>query len=477
MNGGAFEGENPQGPAGRGSRPGFVMPPDAAHSVPDMQGGVKFNLFFRMNRHCYRFIPEYRDEEIVAAQQLEGIRATLRRARSSPRYRAKLDAAGVTPADLRSLDDVRRLPLTSVDDLREGYPLPLLCVPENEVVRIHASSGTTGKRKILAYTRRDVEVFTLQMARCYELAGLTPEDRIQIAVGYGLWTAGAGFQSGAEHFGALTVPVGPGNLDIHLQMLEDMGTTCFGATASMALLLAEEVERGGLIDRLRLRKVICGAESCSDKMRRAIESKLRLDGCYDIGGMTEMYGPGSSIECDAHQGLHYWPDLFYLEVIDPDTLEPVPPGEPGELVVTTLIKEAVPLIRYRTRDLTRLLPGDCACGFKAPRHDKIFGRSDDMFILRGVNIYPGQIADVLADFPELGGEYHIRLNREDGRDVMDLAVERQSGLTTGGDEALAARVAALLRRRLMVSGRVSVADYGTLPRTFSKAKRITDMRS
>lgn len=429
-----------------------------------------------MNATPYRFLQEFQDEDALRRQQLEGIRATLRRARNSPQYRARLDAAGVSPEDVQSFADVAKLPMTSADDLREGYPLPLLCVPENEVVRIHASSGTTGKRKILAYTKRDIEDFALQMARCYELAGLTPRDRIQVAVGYGLWTAGAGFQAGSEMFGALTIPVGPGNLDIHLQLLEDMGTTCIGATASMALLVAEEVERGGLIDRIRLRKVICGAESCSEKMRLAIESKLRLEGCYDIGGMTEMYGPGSSIECDAHQGLHYWPDLFYLEVVDPDTLVPVAPGETGEMVVTTLRKEAVPLIRYRTRDLTRLAPGDCPCGLKLPRHGKIFGRSDDMFILRGVNIYPGQVMDALSGFSGLGGEYHIRLTREAGRDCMHLSVERQCGAASDDDARIAARVEEHLRRKLMVRGRVSVVDNGSLPRTFGKAKRITDLR-
>ena len=425
----------------------------------------------------HRFIPAFKDEEAVFQRQLEGVRWTVRHARNSPQYKGKLDAAGVHPEDIQSLDDVRRLPLSSADDLRAGYPLPLLCIPERDIVRIHASSGTTGKRKILAYSRRDVDNFGLQMARCYEMAGLTSMDRIQIAVGYGLWTAGAGFQAGSELFGALTVPIGPGNLDIHLQMLKDMGTTCFAATASMALLMAEEVERSGIVDKIKLRKIIFGSEACSDKMRASFERRLRLEGSYDIGGMTEMYGPGSSIECDAHQGLHYWPDLFYMEILDPDTLEPVKPGEMGEMVVTTLCKEATPLIRYRTRDLTRLLPGVCACGLNLPRHDKIYARSDDMFILRGVNIYPGQIMDVLAQFPELGGEYHITLTRANGRDCMDLATERHSSVSSGLDQDLAARVAEQLHVKLLVRGKVRIVDPGSLPRTVSKSKRITDLRS
>ena len=420
-----------------------------------------------------RFIPQL-DEGLLQEQQLEGVRWTLRQAMHSPQYRAKL--AGIEPGDIRSMDDVRRLPFTTVEDLREGYPLPLLCVPEKDVVRIHASSGTTGKRKILAYSRKDLDVFSLQMARCYELAGLTEADRIQVAVGYGLWTAGAGFQLGSERLGALTIPVGPGNLEMHLQLLQDVGATCFGSTASMALLLAEEVERHGLRQRIALRKVICGAEMRSEKMRLAIESKLGLEGSYDIAGMTEMYGPGSAIDCDAHEGLHYWADLFLIEVLNPDTLEPVPAGELGEMVVTSLCKEAVPLVRYRTRDLTRLLPGQCSCGLRVPRHGKIEGRSDDMLIFRGVNIYPGQIMEVIGAFPELGGEYQVELRRDaQGLDHMKLVVERAEKTQADGD-SLAQAVERRLHKALLARVDVRLADAGTLPRAFSKSKRVTDLR-
>ena len=334
-------------------------------------------------RANYRFIPDHSPERLREIQ-LDGLRWTVAQARKSPQYRALLDAAGgAGPDDIKSLDDLRTLPFTDVDDLRQGYPLPLVCVPEEEITRIHASSGTTGKRKILAYTKNDTETFSLQMARCYELAGLTPKDRMQVAVGYGLWTAGAGFQLGSERFGMLTIPVGPGNLEMHLQLLADMGATCFGATASMALLLAEEAERAGLTEKLRLRKVICGAETRSEKMRLAIESKLGLEGSYDIAGMTEMYGPGTAMDCDAHDGLHYWADLFIIEVLDPRTMEPVPEGEVGEMVVTSLRTEAVPLIRYRTHDLTRLLPGTCACGLAMPRHDRILVRAAEDAVMPG----------------------------------------------------------------------------------------------
>ena len=423
-----------------------------------------------------RFLPHL-PADFLADHQLAGIRWSVDQAMKNDQYRVKLKAAGVASgADIRTLDDVRRLPFTDVTDLRDGYPFPLLCVPIEDVVRVHASSGTTGKRKVLAYTQKDVDTFALQMARCYELAGLTREDRIQIAVGYGLWTAGAGFQAGSELFGALTVPVGPGNLDMQLQLMTDMRVTCLGATASMALLLAEEVERHNLRDKIALKKIIFGSEPHSLKMRQAFTEKLGLEASYDIAGMTEMYGPGTGLNCEAGEGIHYWADLFYIEIIDPHTLEPVPDGEVGEMVVTTLCKEAVPLIRYRTHDLTRLIPEPCSCGRVIPRHGHIRGRSDDMIIFRGVNIYPGQLVDVLNAFPEVGGEYHVELTRREGLDYMRLQVERLAGLSAGDDAGLARAIGMELHKRIMARIEVEIVDAGSLPRTFSKSKRITDLR-
>lgn len=424
----------------------------------------------------YRFIPQYSPEHLLRIQE-NGLRWTVLHAFArSPQYRAKFKEAGVDPCAVQSLADLPSLPVTTADDLREGYPLPLLSVPEPEVVRVHASSGTTGKRKILAYTQKDVDMFNLQIARCFEMAGLTPRDRVQIAVGYGLWTAGAGFQQGCEHFGALTVPVGAGNLEIHLQMLTDLGTTCLCSTASMALLMGEEVQRHGLAGKIKLRTVIFGAEGHNRKMRRTFERNLGLDESFDIGGMTEMYGPGTALECRAHEGLHYWADLFLIEVLDPVTLRPVAPGEIGEMVVTSLCKEASPIIRYRTRDLTRLLPAPCSCGCAMPRHDHLLGRSDDMIIFRGVNIYPGQIADVLQEYAELGPEYHIHLSRENGRDLMRLQVERAEGESADADAALAAAVAKRIHSRVLVSTAVEITHPGSLPRSFGKSRRVTDTR-
>ena len=424
----------------------------------------------------YRFIPQYSPEHLARIQE-DGLRWTVLHAYArSPQYRAKMRGAGVDPAGIQSLADLRHLPFTTTEDLREGYPLPLLSVPEADVVRVHASSGTTGKRKILAYTKKDVDTFALQMARCFELAGLTPQDRVQIAVGYGLWTAGAGFQLGCEQFGALTIPVGAGNLDIHLQMLTDLGSTCLCSTASMALLMGEEVQRHGLAEQVKLRTVIFGAEGHNQKMRRTFERNLGVDESFDIGGMTEMYGPGSSLECKAHEGLHYWADLFIFEIINPETLEPVAPGEVGELVVTTLCKEASPMIRYRTRDLTRLLPEPCLCGCSMPRHDHFIGRSDDMIIFRGVNVYPGQVADVLQQFPELGSEYHIILTRDEARDSMRLQVERAEDARAGADAELAAKVAKALHSKVLISADVEITNPGELPRAFGKSRRVTDKR-
>ena len=423
-----------------------------------------------------RFLPDL-PEEKLSRIQLDGLRWTVGQAMRNPVYAARLKGAGIEmPEDITSLADLRRLPFTTVEDLRDGYPLPLLCVPEEEIVRVHASSGTTGKRKILAYTANDVANFGLQMARCYELAGLTPADRIQIAVGYGLWTAGAGFQAGSELFGAMTVPVGPGNLDIQLQLLKDLRITCIGCTASMALLLAEEVERHHLRDQLNLKKIIFGSEPHSLKMRQSFTEKLGVEGTYDIAGMTEMYGPGTGLNCEVGQGIHYWADFFIHEIVDPHTLEPVPDGEVGELVVTSLRKEAVPLIRYRTHDLTRLIPEPCPCGRRIPRHGHIRGRSDDMIIYRGVNIYPGQLVDVLNQFHDVGGEYHVKLTRSEGLDYMDLQVERASGVSSDNDAGLAREVSMELHRRIMARINVEIVDPGTLPRAFGKSKRVTDNR-
>lgn len=425
----------------------------------------------------YRFIPNYTQEEITDIQ-LNGLKNTLKHVyNGSEFYKNKLKEANINPNDISSLDDLKYLPFTTADDLRENYPFPFLSVPQKDVIRVHASSGTTGKRKVLAYTQNDVDTWKNMMARCFELAGLTEEDRVQIAVGYGLWTAGVGFQLGCEHFGAMALPLGPGNLEIQLQFLQDLKPTCLCSTASMAILLAEEVQKMGLKpEEISLKKAIFGAEPHTPKMRKRIEELLGLEDSFDIPGMTELYGPGTGLECHMHTGIHYWADIFILEIIDPNTLEPVSDGEVGEMVVTTLKKEASPLIRYRTRDLSRKLPGMCECGLSMPRHDKILGRSDDMFIFRGVNIYPGNIAEVLEKFKEVSSEYQIILTRKQGLDHMLLKVERGKNVSKDIDENLAKAISNALRKHLLVRVDVEIVDLGKLPRTFGKSRRVIDER-
>ena len=424
-----------------------------------------------------RFPPKYRTDRELRDLQRDGLRWTVEHAwNNSPFYRKRLGESGVTPGSIRSLDDLARIPFTTADDLRVGYPLPLLSVPPRDIVRIHSSSGTTGKRKILCYTQKDIDDWIDMFGRCYEMAGLTREDRVQICVGYGLWTAGVGFQLGAERFGAMAIPSGPGNLELQCNFLIDLETTVLCCTASMGLLVAEEVHARGLRGRLRLKKVILGAERTSQAMLQTIRDLLGVREVYDIPGLTELYGPGTGLSCRQNVGIHYWSDYYILEILDPDTLVPVAPGEIGEMVYTTLRKEAAPLLRYRSRDLTRLIEGPCPCGCVLPRHDKILGRSDDMVVFRGVNIDPGQVDEVLARIERIGSEYQVLLERKaDGKDYMTVKVE----LAADPGEAsspVAPLIASEIKRNLMVSCTVSTVPYGSLPRSERKTKRVFDNR-
>jgi phenylacetate-coenzyme A ligase PaaK-like adenylate-forming protein/ABC-type branched-subunit amino acid transport system ATPase component len=424
------------------------------------------------------FMPALADRDALAAHQLEGLRWTVAHVhRGSPFYRARLDEAGVTPDSIRTLEDLARLPLTTADDLRDGYPFPLRSVPFEEIVRIHASSGTTGKRKVLCYTRRDVEDWTHFFARCYQMAGVTPLDRVQIAVGYGLWTAGAGFQAGCERLGAMAVPVGPGNLELQMELLVDFQSTVLCCTASMGLLVAEEVHRRGLAEKIALRKVIYGSERSSPAMRKKIADLLGGAELFDIPGLTELYGPGTGIECPHHDCIHYWADYYLLEILDPESLRPLPDGEWGEMVVTTLRKEGAPLVRYRTRDITRIIPGPCTCGSILPRHSRIRGRSDDMFKIRGVNVYPSSVDSLLSAIPGLGSEYQIHLSRDrGGKDGFLLKVERGEGVEAARDDELARETVHVVRHKLMVTPEVEVVGYGSLPRSERKSRRVFDTR-
>jgi phenylacetate-CoA ligase len=425
------------------------------------------------------FMPSFENLDELRQHQLKGLQWTVNHAyRGSSLYRKKLEAAGVRSKDLRTLDDIRKLPFTTADDLRKDYPFPLLSVPQSQVVRIHASSGTMGKRKILSYTQKDIDDWIHFFARCYEMAGITAEDRVQIAVGYGIWTAGVGFQLGCEKFGAMALPVGPGNIDLQCQFLVDLQSTVMCCTASMGLLMAEEIHRRNLKDKIALKKMIFGSERSSDAMRTRIKELVGLEEMFDIPGMTELYGPGTGLDCARHEGIHYWADYYILEILDPETLDPVLPGEIGEMVVTTLCKEAAPLIRYRTRDLTRLIDHPCSCGNILPLHDRILGRSDDMIIFRAVNIYPGQIDEVLSPISDAGCEYQVHLTRkDDGKDYMTIRLECCDGLDLSQKPELAVKVQAEIKKKIMVSCEVDIMDYCSLPRSERKSKRFFDHRT
>jgi phenylacetate-CoA ligase len=300
---------------------------------------------------------------------------------------------------------------------------------------------------------------------------------VQIAVGYGVWTAGVGFQLGCEKFGAMALPVGPGNVDMQCQFLVDLQSTAMCCTASMGLLMAEEIKRRGLKDKIALKKMIFGSERSSDAMRMHIKDLLGLADMFDIPGMTELYGPGTGLDCHKHEGIHYWADYYIIEIIDPSTLEPVPMGETGEMVLTTLCKEAAPLIRYRTRDLTRLIDQPCSCGNILPMHDRLLGRSDDMIIFRAVNIYPGQIDQVLSTIADASCEYQVHLDRkEDGKDHMSIRVECEERFDQSRRPELAQIIAKEIKNKIMVSAEVEVLDYGSLPRSERKSKRFFDNR-
>ena len=381
--------------------------------------------------------------------------------------------AGIDIDAIKTPEDFAKLPFTDKSDLRATYPLGPIAVPTSEVVRIHSSSGTTGTPVVIPYTQKDVDDWATQFARCYEYAGVTKEDRVQITPGYGLWTAGIGFQAGCEKLGAMAVPMGPGNTEKQIQMMIDFETTVLCATSSYALLLGEEIEKRDLRDKIKLKKGIIGSERWSDKMRQRIEDLLGIE-LYDIYGLTEIYGPGIGISCQESDAMHVWSDFLYLEVIDPKTGELVPDGEPGEIVLTTLQKEGAPLIRFRTHDLSRIVPGECPCGHNEhPRIGHIMGRSDDMMKIHGVNVFPKQIEEVLELFPQLSSEYQIRLSHLEGRDTMRIYVE-----TDGTQDflALAGQIAAEVKSHIGFTPLVKVVEIGLLPRSSKKSKRVIDER-
>lgn len=386
-------------------------------------------------------------------------------------YGKKLEKAKIH--EVHSPEDFKKLPFSEKKDLRDAYPLGLMTAPEEDIVRIHSSSGTTGKPVIIPYTAKDVNDWAIQFARCFEMAGVTKKDRVQITPGYGLWTAGIGFQAGCEKLGAMAIPMGPGNTDKQLEMMQSLKSTVICSTSSYALLLAEEIEKRGIKDKIHLKKGVIGSERWSQKMRDKISSSLGIE-LYDIYGLTEIYGPGIGINCKYNCGMHYWDDYIYIEIIDPKTGENVPDGEIGEIVITTLVKEGAPLIRYRTHDISRIIPGECACGSKFPRIDTIQGRTDDMMKIKGVNVFPSQIEEIIADFDGISSEYQIRISHLDGRDTMRIYVEAVSGRENF--EELSHEIASTVKSKIGFTPIVKVVEEGVLPRSTKKSKRVIDER-
>ena len=405
--------------------------------------------------------------------QLSQVDAQIKRlVKTDSYYGKKYRELGIT--DVTSQEAFEELPFSSKDDLRNAYPLGIQAVPDEEVVRIHSSSGTTGKPVIIPYTAKDVDDWATMFARCYETAGVTKKDRVHITPGYGLWTAGIGFQAGAEKLGAMVIPMGPGNTDKQLQMMIDLESTVLTATSSYALLLAEEIDKRGLKDKIHLKKGVFGSERWSEKKRKYIKEKLGIE-LYDIYGLTEIYGPGIGISCDAQNGMHYWDDYVYIEIIDPKTGKTLPDGEEGEIVITTLVKEGAPLIRFRTHDISRIIPGECPCGRKHPRLDIIKGRSDDMFKVHGVNMFPSQVEELLALVDGVPSEYTINIAHDEpaNKDIMLVTVEAEGRVDF---EQTGRQIRDLFKSRIGVTPKITVVPIGTLPRSEKKTQRVIDHR-
>ena len=408
----------------------------------------------------------------LRALQLERLRWSLAHAYVHvPHYRAKFDAAGVRPEDLKSLEDLAKFPFTGKSDLRETYPFGLFAVPMDRVVRIHASSGTTGKPTVVGYTQKDIDTWSDCMARSIRAAGARPGDKVHVAYGYGLFTGGLGAHYGSERLGLVTIPMSGGMTERQVQLIQDFKPDIIMVTPSYMLALADEMERQGLDPRAcSLRIGIFGAEPWTHEMRRNIETRLSLD-AIDIYGLSEVMGPGVAQECiETKDGLTVWEDHFYPEIIDPATGRVLPDGEQGELVFTSLTKEALPVIRYRTRDLTRLLPGTART---MRRMEKITGRSDDMMIIRGVNVFPTQIEELILKQPELSPHYVLELSKDGPLDHMTVLVELQPGHK---DEAAAAKLQHNIKSYVGVTADVKIVPISSIERSIGKAKRVIDKR-
>ncbi len=393
-------------------------------------------------------------------------------------YRKKMQAVGVEPGDINGIEDINKLPYTTKDDLRDTYPFGLFAAPQSEIVRIHASSGTTGKATVVGYTRKDIEVWSECAARAFTQAGLTRDDIIQVAYGYGLFTGGLGAHYGAEHLGATVVPMSTGNTKKLTTMMKDFGVTAIACTPSYLLHIAETLEADGDIDKIKLKAAVCGAEPWTDQMRMQIEEKLHIK-AYDIYGLSEVMGPGVACDCQYHKGLHVYEDHFLPEIIDPKTLQPIGAGETGELVFTTLTKEGIPLIRYRTKDLTSISYDKCECGRTLARISRFKGRSDDMLIIRGVNVFPSQVEAALLEIGEAAPYYMLIVDRVNNLDTLEVQVEVDEKFFSDQIselENLTKRIAHAIQQGIGLAVKVKLVEPKTIERSMGKAVRVIDKR-
>ncbi len=434
-----------------------------------------------MDLHCEYFHPELEtlDRAGIIKLQLERLHRTLEHCMQSEFYRKRFAEAGIRPSDIKTLEDLRKIPFTTKQDLRDNYPFGLRSIALEDCVRLHSSSGTTGNPTVILHSKLDLEQWAQAVARCLWMVGCRPSDVFQNSSGYGMFTGGLGFQYGAELLGMLTVPAAAGNTLRQIKFFTDFGTTVLHAIPSYAARIYEVMCEQGIDPRrdTRLRTLVIGAEPHSEDTRRRIEEMLGVK-AYNSFGMSEMCGPGVAFECKEQNGMHIWEDYYIVEIVNPDTLEPVPDGEVGELVLTTLNREAMPLLRYRTRDLTRILPGECPCGRHHIRLDRMKGRSDDMIILKGVNIFPIQIEQVLMQFKELASDYLITLETRDNNDTMRVEVEMQD--VNLDDYASLQRLERSIRSRLkdeiLITPEIRLVPKNSLPKSEGKAVRVKDLR-
>lgn len=422
---------------------------------------------------------ELMTREEIEKLQIQRLKDTVRHCMNSPFYKEKFEEMGITPDDINTLEDVRKLPFTTKQDMRDHYPFGLASVPLKDCVRLHSSSGTTGNPTVILHTAKDLDQWANAVARCLWMVGCRPDDVFQNSSGYGMFTGGLGFQYGAEKLGMLTVPAAAGNTRRQIKFFTDFGTTAVHAIPSYAARIYEVMQEEGIDPRrdTKLRILAIGAEPHSDEQRKRIEDMLGVK-AYNSFGMSEMMGPGVAFECKEQNGMHIWEDYFIVEIVDPQTLEPVPEGQLGEMVLTTINREAMPLLRYRTRDLTRILPGKCPCGRNHKRIDRMKGRSDDMIVLRGVNIFPIQIEQVLLSFKELGTDYLITLQTEESNDTMTVEVELSQLFTDDYArlQQLTKQITARLRDEILLTPHVKLLPPGSLPKSEGKAVRVKDLR-